>query len=53
MNKFLENLTGRVLNDIKKFYDTSPKLKHTVEVENPETKVKSKITLQGLMDFFG
>ena len=53
MNKFLENLTGNVLNEIKKFYDTSPKLKHTVEVENPETKVKSKVTLQGLMDFFG
>jgi len=53
MNKFLESLTGKVLTDIKLFYDTSPKLKHIVEVENPKTKVKSKVTLQGLMDFFG
>ena len=29
-----------------------PKLRHTIEVENPKTKVKSKIVLQGLNDFF-
>jgi len=30
-----------------------PKLKHTVEVENPKTKVKTDVVLQGLNDFFG
>ena len=29
-----------------------PKLTHTVNIENPETKVKSDITLTGLNDFF-
>jgi len=29
-----------------------PKLIHEVEVENPKTKVKSNVTLQGLTDFF-
>lgn len=52
MRDFLENLTTDTLTRIKAFYDTSPKLKHTVEVENPNTKVKSEITLQGLYDFF-
>mgnify|MGYP003323220025 CR=1 FL=1 len=39
--------------DIKKFFDTMPKLKHEVEVTNPKTKKKNKIVLQGLSDFFG
>ena len=30
-----------------------PKLKHEIEIENPKTKVKSKVTLQGIQDFFG
>ena len=39
-------------NNIKKFFDTMPRLRHEIEVENPKTKVKSKVTLQGLQDFF-
>ena len=27
-------------------------IKHEVEVENPETKVKSTVTLSGMNDFF-
>ena len=34
------------------FFDTMPRLKHTVKIENPKTKVKSDITLTGLNDFF-
>ena len=29
-----------------------PQLKHEVEIENPKTKVKSKIVLKGAQDFF-
>ena len=29
-----------------------PKLRHEIEIENPQTKVKSKVILQGLSDFF-
>jgi len=29
-----------------------PKLKHAVEIDNPKTRVKSKVVLQGLNDFF-
>ena len=28
-------------------------LKHDVEVTNPKTNVTSKVTLQGIQDFFG
>jgi len=53
MNEFLENLDAQVLNKIKKFYDTAPKLMKEVEVVNPKTNVKNKVTLEGLYDFFG
>lgn len=52
MKEFLENLPQEAFTSIKKFFDTLPKLKHEVEVENPKTKVKSKITFEGLQDFF-
>ena len=29
-----------------------PRLRHTVEVENPKTKEKSEVTFTGLNDFF-
>ena len=38
---------------IQEFYDTMPKLKHTIKVKNPTTKKTSEMTLQGLNDFFG
>ena len=37
---------------IKKFFDTMPRVRHEIEVTNPVTNVKSKVTLQGLNDFF-
>ena len=38
--------------DIEKFFETMPKLIHTIEVINPKTKVKSPIVLEGLNSFF-
>ena len=52
LTSFLEDLTQKNFEKIKDFFDTMPKLKHEIEVENPKTKVKSKIVLQGLKDFF-
>jgi outer membrane receptor for Fe3+-dicitrate len=53
LNKFIESLSTKAFGDIQNFYNTMPKLIHEVEIENPKTKVKSKVTLQGLTDFFG
>ena len=49
---FLESLNSKQFLEIQKFFDTMPKLTHTVNIENPETKVKSDIILTGLNDFF-
>jgi hypothetical protein len=50
--EFIEHLNSKQFQDVQKFFDTMPKLKHVVTVENPKTKVKSDILLQGLNDFF-
>ena len=53
LNDFLEQLNQKQFIEIQKFFDTMPKLKHVVTIENPKTKVKSDVILQGLGDFFG
>lgn len=53
LNQFIESIDGKAFKKIQRFYETMPKLMHEIEVENPKTKVKSKITLSGLSDFFG
>ena len=50
---FLEQLNSTQFKEVQKFFDTMPKLTHDIEVENPETKVKSTVTLEGLASFFG
>ena len=38
--------------EIEKFFETMPKLSHTIKVKNPKTKKESEIILTGLNDFF-
>jgi copper chaperone CopZ len=50
--QFLDGITQKAFLDIKKFFDSAPQLRHEVEVTNPKTNVKSKVTFRGLQDFF-
>ncbi len=52
MNDFLDQLNSNQFKEIEKFFDTMPKLSHTLTVNNPNTKVKSDIKLEGLAAFF-
>ena len=52
LNKFVEQLDSTAFGKMQKFFASMPRLKHDVEVTNPKTQVKSKVTLQGLVDFF-
>ncbi len=51
--QFIEQLSSKQFKDIEKFFATMPKLSHTIEVTNPNTKKKNSIVLEGLADFFG
>ena len=52
LSDFVESLNTKQFQEVQKFFDTMPKLTHKVTIENPKTKVKSDVILQGLNDFF-
>ena len=49
---FFDQLTSQQFQEVQAFFDTMPKLQHTVKVINPKTKVESSVTLEGLSAFF-
>ena len=53
MNEFLESMNSSQFKEIEKFFETMPKLSHTITVTNPKTKVESDVVLEGLASFFG
>ena len=53
LHEFLEQLDSGQFKKIEKFFETMPKLSHTLNVTNPNTKVVNKIKLEGLNAFFG
>ena len=53
LKEFLEQLDSKQFKMIEKFFETMPKLSHTVTVINPNTKKENKIVLEGLQNFFG
>jgi hypothetical protein len=50
--QFLEQVNSAQFIKIQEFFETMPKLSHEIEVKNPKTKIKSKVTLEGLGAFF-
>ena len=53
VKEFLESMNSSQFKEIETFFESMPKLKHTIEVTNPNTKVKSEVVLEGLASFFG
>ena len=52
LTDFLESLSSKQFKNIEKFFETMPKLSHTINVKNPNTDVENKIVLEGLTSFF-
>jgi len=53
LTQFLEQLSSKQFKEIEIFFETMPKLSHTVNVKNPNTGVDNEIVLEGLTAFFG
>ena len=51
--EFLDSMSSAQFKDVQQFFETMPKLTHTLKVTNPNTKVESEVTLEGLASFFG
>lgn len=52
LTEFLEQLTTNQFKLIEKFFETMPKLSHTIKIKNPNTDVENTIVLEGLSSFF-
>ena len=53
LNEWLETLNSNQFKEVETFFETMPKLSHTVKVVNPKTKVESDVALEGITSFFG
>ena len=53
LTEFIEQMNSGQFRKVQSFFDTMPKLTHTVKVKNPKTKKTSEVKLTGLNDFFG
>ena len=51
LKDFIESLSTEQFDLVVEFFNTMPKLRHAIEVENPKTKVKSEVLLEGLESF--
>ncbi len=53
LSEWLDTLNSNQFKQIETFFETMPKLSHTVKVTNPKTKVESDVALEGITSFFG
>jgi len=52
LSDFLESMNSSQFKEIEKFFETMPKLSHTIQVKNPVTEIESEVVLEGLASFF-
>lgn len=52
LSEFLDQMNTVQFKQIEKFFETMPKLSHTISVKNPKTGVESEVVLEGLSSFF-
>ena len=53
LKEWVQDLNSKQFKQLETYFETMPKLSHTLKVTNPKTKVESEITLEGLASFFG
>ena len=51
ITEFIDSFNTEQLENVMKFFETMPKLRHVVNVINPKTKVKGEVLLEGLETF--
>ena len=52
IKEFLEQMNSTQFKEIETFFETMPKLSHTVKFVNPNTKKENEVLLEGLASFF-
>ena len=52
LEDFIDSMSSKNFESVGEFFSSMPKLSYDLEVENPKTKVKSVIPIEGLQSFF-
>lgn len=52
LQEFLDQMNSSQFKLIEKFFETMPKISHTIKIKNPKTKVESEVTIEGITSFF-
>ena len=52
LTEFVDSLTTNQFESITKFFDSMPKVAHSIEVTNPKTKKKGEVVIEGIESFF-
>ena len=51
ITEFVDSMDNTQIENVVKFFDTMPKVRHIIDVINPKTKKKGEILLEGLESF--
>ena len=51
LNEFIDSLDATQFKSVSEFFESMPRVRHIVQVTNPETKVKGEVVLEGLQTF--
>jgi len=52
LDEFIESLTTEQFQGLSNFFESMPKVAHSIEVTNPKTKNKGVVVIQGIQSFF-
>ena len=52
LDEFIDSLTTEQFESLGEFFETMPKIAHSVEVTNPKTKKKGEVVIEGIQSFF-
>ena len=50
--EFLEQMNSSQFKEIEKFFESMPKLSHSIKVKNPKTKKENTVVIEGIAGFF-
>ena len=51
--EFVDSMNSTQMENVLKFFETMPKVRHIIDVVNPKTKKKGEVLLEGLESFLG
>ena len=52
LKEFIDSFTSEQFEKVNEFFDSMPKVQHSIKITNPKTKKKSEVVIEGIQSFF-